>query len=416
VSVVAIGLHARSLPLHVFERLSLDVVSRAKLRAHLVSSSDVGEAVVVSTCNRLEVYVMAERFHGAYAEIRNGISLIGQVAPEDFSDQLYAHYDLEAAEHLFGVSTGLDSAVVGEHEILGQVRSSWEEGLADETSGAGLNLLFRHALETGKRVRTETGIARGIASISQAAVAMATEHLGALRDKRVVILGAGEMGEGMALSLADAGPAEILVVNRTPERADALAARVGGRALPLEELGRALIDTDVLLTSTGANSLLVDHASIEPTVEARGGRDLLIVDIAVPRDVDSAVGSLAGVTLLDMDDLRAFAERGLASRRDEIGAARIIVEAELERFAGELSAREVAPLVAALRMGADATRSAELERYRTRLDAQQLNAVDALTKAIVAKLLHQPTVELKRAAGTARGARLAESMRELFDL
>src|SRR5688572_23868985 len=194
----------------------------------LVSREHLTEAVVLSTCNRTEIYATAERYHGAMADVRNSLSEMTHLAPETFADHLYAYHDTGAIAHLFTVAAGLDSAVIGESEILGQVRQAWEAAAAEDAAGAGLHMLFRHALEVGKRVRTETGIGRSATPVSSAAVALAAERLGTLAGRRVLVLGAGDMGEGMVLALAGAGVSEVLVANRTADRADALAERVGG--------------------------------------------------------------------------------------------------------------------------------------------------------------------------------------------
>jgi glutamyl-tRNA reductase len=322
-------------------------------------------------------------------------------------------------EHLFSVAAGLDSAVVGEAEILGQVRNAWARACDEGTCGSTLNMLFRHAIEVGKRARSETGIARSVVSVSTAAVAMAAERLGNLEHCRVLVLGAGEMGEGMVRALAERGVAEMLVANRTWERAVELAARVDGTAIRLAELNEALVRVDVLLTGTGANSIMLEHGDLARAVRARQGRPLLIVDVAVPRDVDPGAADLPGITLLDMDDLRAFAEAGLAQRQREVAAVECIVAEELERFTALSTAREVAPLIASLHEKAESLRVGELERFATRLaslDPQEQEAVEALTRGIVAKLLHDPTTQLKGAAGSPRGERLAESLRDLFGL
>jgi glutamyl-tRNA reductase len=223
----------------------------------------------------------------------------------------------------------------------------------------------------------------------------------------------------MVVALAGAGVSDVRIANRTPERAEALATRVGGSVLGLSEVPGALADVDLLLTSTGAHSLLLEQADLEPLLEARADRPLLIVDIAVPRDVDSSIGLLPGVTLLDMDDLRRFAEVGLKRRRGEVVAVQGIVNDELERFDAACSARAVAPLVATLRERAEQVRLDEVDRFASRLDGlddRQREAVEALTRGILGKLLHGPTVKLKDLAGTARGERLADALRDLYDL
>jgi glutamyl-tRNA reductase len=406
-------------PLDLLERMTVPASRLPKALADLTSREHVTEAVVLSTCNRIEVYVFAEKFHGAYQDIRNFFAEASHVAPEEFSDHLTSLYDGDAARHLFSVASGLDSAVLGEHEILGQVRKSWETASTEGAVGPVLNPLFRHALEVGKRVRTETAISRNITSVSQAAVAMATERLGGLEGRQVLVVGAGEMGEGLARALHGGGVAGIRVANRTWDRAVEVAGRLGGEPVRLDDLPHHLVEVDMLLTSTGASAVILEHGDLASVVGERHGRELLVVDIAVPRDVDPAAGEIDGLTLLDMDDLREFAEVGIRERQREVTAVQVIVDAELDRYVDESTARSVAPLVASLRARGDLVRSGELQRLSARLgdlDDRQRDAVEALAAGIVGKLLHEPTVRMKDAAGTARGERLAEALRDLFDL
>jgi glutamyl-tRNA reductase len=419
VSVVVIGLNHRTVPLELLERMTVPAGRLPKALTDLHTRDNVTEAVVLSTCNRTEVYAGVERFHAAYHDIRAFLSEQAYLPPESFSDHLYVHYDAEAASHLFTVAAGLDSAVVGESEILGQVKAAWEAAQEEAVCGPSLNALFRHALETGKRARTETGISRHTTSVPQAAVAMATQRLGSLAGRRILVLGAGEMGERTVVALSGAGASEVVVANRTWSKAVALAKRVGGRAVHMDDVPDEVQSVDLLLTSTGAASIVLEHADLEPVVQARNGKPLLIVDIAVPRDVDPGVAELPGVTLLDMDDLRGFAEGGRREREGEILNVRDIVDDELARYTASSTAREVAPLITSMRDRAEEVRVAELQRQRSRLDGMDpaaQEAVDAITKAMVAKLLHDPTVRLKDAAGTVRGERLADSLRDLFDL
>lgn len=418
-SFVLIGLSHRTAPLDVLERCSVAPDDRSKLLSAVTSCHHVSEAVVVSSCHRSELYVNAETFHGAYSELFGVLADLSGLPPERLTDHLVVAHDDDAVRHLFSVAAGLDSAVLGEHEILGQVRASWDTARTEGASGSLTNLVFRHALTAGKRARTETDIARGTASISSAAVDMAAAHLSGLDGRSVLVVGAGEMGEGMVVALAAAGVADILVANRTAARGQAVADRVGGRAIALDELGEALPAVDVLLTSTGATSLLVEHAELEPAVGRRGGRPLLVVDIAVPRDVDPSIAELPGVTLLDMDDLHRFAELGRRGREAEVGRVRAIVDDEVANLAAVRSAQEVAPLITEVRGRAEALRVAELARFERRLAQlgdDDRETVEALTRGLIAKLLHEPTVRLKDAAGSPKGARLADAMRDLYGL
>ncbi len=418
-SVIVVGLNHRTSPLELLERVTVPANGLSKALADLGTREDLDETVILSTCMRTEVYATAERFHPAVQAIRNFLCERSFTAPEDVADHLTVLYDDAAISHLFSVAAGLDSAVLGESEVLAQVRGAWETARAEGTAGAVLSGVFRHAVEVGKRVRSETAIARGTTSISQAAVALAADHLGGLDGRHVLVLGAGDMGEGMTVALAGAGVSEVLVANRTATRASSLADRVGGRAIDVSELPAALAEVDVLLTSTGASSPLLTVDELAPVLPSRSGRPLLIVDVAVPRDVEPAVRGLAGVTVLDLDDLKAFARAGLEERRREVSRVQAIIDEEVADYLGDATARQVAPTVAALRARAESVRTAELARFRARLDAlepREREAVEALTQGIVAKLLHDPTVRLKDAAGTPRGDRLADSLRTLFDL
>jgi glutamyl-tRNA reductase len=420
VSLVVIGLNHRTAPLELLERMNVPDGQVAKALHDLCSREHISEAMVLSTCNRAEVYAVAERFHGAYSDIRGFLGEHSFLPPEDFADHLYVHYDSAAAIHLFSVTAGLDSAVLGESEIQGQVKQAWDLARDQGAAGPGLNLLVRHALEGGKRVRTETAIGRKVASVSQAAVAMARERLGGLVGKTVLLLGAGDMGEGMAVAMAGAGERiNLMVANRTHAKAAALAARIGAEPVALVDVPDRVVDVDLLLTSTGSQAPIIERSDLEPVIAGRPRRPLLVVDIAVPRDVDPAVADIEGVTLLDMDDLRGFAAAGVAGRRREVAPAEAILEDELQRYLDASSAREVAPMIVALRERAEVVRQAELDRFRGRLDdlgPDQADLVDAVTRRLVSKLLHQPTAVLKDAAGSPRGDRLVAALRELFEI
>lgn len=419
-SVVVVGLNHRTVPLDVLEGMTVAPAHLPKALGDLAGRDHLSEVVVVSTCARTEIYAVVHRFHGAMSDIRNFLAAWSGMPPEAFSDHLYAYHEEAAIHHLFMVASGADSALLGEGEVLHQVRTAWDAARAEETAGPVLGAAFRHAVETGKRVRSETAIARGTTSLSQAAVAMAAERLGSLAGRTTVVVGAGEMGESMAQALGTAPAAgPVIVANRTWARAAELARRIGGRAVQWDGLPGALEDADVLLTSTGSNGVLIDAGTMETVLDARGGRPLLVVDIAVPRDVEPAVGRLSGVTLLDMDDLKGFADRAIAERRGELPAASAIVDEEVARFLDAAAQRQAVPAVVALREHAEDIRTAELARFDVRLaglDDRQRRAVEALTRGVVAKLLHQPTVGLKAAAGSPEGEQLAAAVRQLFGL
>ncbi len=418
-SVVVIGLNHRSVGIDLLERAAVSADRLPKALDDLCRRPNVNEAVVLSTCNRTEVYACVERFHGGFQDIRDFFCELMHLGPGELTDHLYSQHDDEAVRHLFAVAAGLESAVLGESEILGQVRVAWEAGQSAGSARSSLNLLFRHALEVGKRARTETGISRSTSSVSHAAIEMAEERLGSLAGREALVVGAGEMGEGMTVALHAGGVATILVANRTLSRAVAIADRVDGRAIALAEVPEAIGAVDVVLSSIGAGEVVFDRGTIETAVANRTNRPLLIIDIAVPRNVDPGVAQLHGVTLLDLDDLRQWAARGQAERRVEAVAVRQIVDEEVDRLAEVVQARQVAPLIAQLYERAEAIRIAELRRLRSKLgdlDDRQVDALEALTRGVVAKLLHEPSVRLKDDVGTPRGERNAAAVRDLFDL
>jgi glutamyl-tRNA reductase len=419
VAIVMIGLNHRTAPLAVLERVALQSDARPKALHDLRSRATLSEVVLLSTCNRTEVYAATERFHGAYGDIRDFLCSLAGLAPEELELHVVSQHDEEAATHLFEVAAGLRSAVLGESEVLGQVRDAWMLAQREGTTRAALNLLFRRAVEVGKRARSETAIGRGTASVSHAAVEMAEERLGSLAGAKVVVVGAGDVGEATAVALASRGVADLVVANRTPQRGAALAGRVGGRVAATSNLGLELVGADVVVTCTGAEIPIIDHELMASAVAQRSARPLLVLDIAVPRDVEGSAADLPGVTLLDIEDLRDWADRGRQARAAEAGLVREIVAEEVDRYLDDASVREVAPILGALHDRAEHVRMAELARFQRRLsalDAKEREAVEALTRGLVAKLLRPPTVRLKEDAGTPRGERNASALRDLFDL
>jgi glutamyl-tRNA reductase len=416
-SILVLGINHRSGPLSLLERVALVDDQAAKSVEALVQRDNVREAVVVSTCNRTEVYAVTERFHGAYADLRDFFCEQADVGPDDLHEHLYSYHDDEAVRHLFEVASGLDSAVIGESEILGQLRTAWDGAQFAGGARTTLNLLFRHAIEVGKRVRTETGIARGTASVSHAAVELAHDRLGDLHGRRIAVVGAGAMGEGIAVALTANGVGDVTVVNRTPERGQALAERINGVAFGFDRLADTISAADVVLTSTGAGTHVItaDNAGLRN----RADRPVLIVDIAVPRDVAPEVGALDGVSVLDLDDLTAWADRGRQQRLAEVAAVHEIIGGEVERFVMEATALQAAPLISALRSSAEQLRAAELDRHAGRmeqLDPAARELIEQISRGLVAKLLHEPSVRLRQQAGTPQGERNAAAVADLFDL
>lgn len=416
-SIVVIGINHRTAPVTLLEKMTIADSALPKALHNLGVRDDIREVVVLSTCNRTEVYAVVERFHGAYDDIRDFFCEVSGLPGRDVTPHLFSQHDEAAVAHLFEVASGLDSAVVGESEIIGQVRDAWESAMAQGVSRSSLNLLFRHAIETGKRARTETGISRATASVSHAAVEMAEDIIGSLTGARVLVVGAGEMGEGVATALARAG-AQSVVVNRSESRGGALAERVGARVAPFSGLAAEVAVADVVVSCTGAGDVVLTHDAVSG---ARKGvtTPLLIVDIALPRDVEPSVVGIEGVTLRDLDHLKEWAARGLSARTAEVGQVRSIIEEEVERFVLDSAQRQAAPLVAQLREAFEQARAAELARFSGRLSQlgeEEREVIETITRSIVAKMLHNPSVRLREAAGTPQGERLSAAVRDLFDL
>jgi glutamyl-tRNA reductase len=423
-SVIVVGLEQHQVPLDVLEKVAITEDDLGKVVAGLRDRANLAEVVVLSTCMRTELYAVVDRFHEGVTDLQELLAAMAGAPVDTFDESWTVLFDDAVAGHLFEVAAGLRSSVLGETEVLGQVRRALERAEAEHASGPVLSGLFRHAVATGRHVRSTTAIAQGTTSLSHVAVELAASRMeGSLAGRHVVVVGAGEMGEGMVGALGGrADPAQVVVANRTIERASALAARVGGEGVGLDGLADALSAADVVFVSTAAALPVLDPELLGPAAAARAaGRraPLVIIDLGVPRNVDPAVADITGIDLLDMDDLTEHAERAMAGRRAELSAAQTIVAEEVERYRAEERARGAAPVVSSLRARVEELRRSELERHRARraeLDERQWQEVDSVVRDVLAKLLHHPTVAVKEAAGTPRGERLVEALRTLFDL
>ena len=376
----------------------------------------IEEAVVLSTCNRVEVYAYVTRFHGGVADVRNFFSEWSGLPPEDFVDATYDHYEDSAAEHLFAVTSGLESMVVGERQIHLQVKQAFSVAETEGAAGRVLQGLFRQAITVGRKTRAQTGISEGAASMVDVGLDAATQVLGDLRGRSVLIVGAGKMG-GMAAGRVMGSADKILIANRSEEKGQRLAERVGGTVLAFGELEAGLAQADLVLTSTGAATPIIDSEAVAAAMSRRPDRPLVLVDLAVPRDVDPGCGHVPGVTVLDVDAIRLVTDTGPTG--DEVVKARALVSEAAEKFASWRRSVRVEPTIAALRSRAEAVRAAELARFAARLgdlDERERAAVEALTKGIVNTLLHEPSVRLKSIADERGDDAHAAAMRELFDL
>lgn len=440
-SVLLFGVSHRSAPVSVLEQLSTDESDQAKIIDQVLQSSLVTEAMVLSTCNRVEVYAVVEAFHG-------GLSVIGQVLSEhsgmglnDLTKYAYVRYAEAAVEHLFAVTSGLDSLVMGEQQVLGQVRRAYASAEANHTVGRTLHELSQRALSVGKRVHSETGIDSAGASVVSVSLDMAEKRIGTGGQERsdrgigtgglvgatAVVIGAGSMGALAAKHLVRAGVSRIEVVNRSLPRARRLANNikelgVEAHAHVLDDISSVLVDADVVMSSTGAVRPVVSladvhHALTQRNTGATGDRPMVICDLGMPRDVDLAVAGLPGVHVIDMDRIqREPASRGAASDAE---AARVIVANEVAQYLASQRMAEVTPTVTALRQRAADVVEAELLRLDNRLpglDSAHRDEVARTVRRVVDKLLHAPTVRVKQLAGAPGGDSYAEALRELFEL
>jgi len=426
VSVLLFGVSHRSAPVSVLERLSTDEADQAKLVQQVLDSPLVTEVMMLSTCNRVEVYAVVDAFHG-------GLSAIGQVLAEhsgmsmgDITKHAYVRYSEAAVEHLFAVASGLDSAVLGEQQVLGQVRRAYATAETNRTVGRVLHDLSQRALAVGKRVHSETRIDAAGASVVSVALDIAAERLAGIAGRTATVIGAGSMGGLSAAHLIRAGVGEVHVVNRSLPRAERLAQNiaaqgVSARAVALEDLPVALAAADVVISCTGAVRPVVSLADVHHALAA-SRRDeltepLVLCDLGMPRNIDPAVAGLPGVSVVDMD--RVQREPSARAAAADADAARRIVAAEVAAYLANQRMAEVTPTVTALRQRAADVVEAELLRLENRLpglDSAQRDEVARTVRRVVDKLLHAPTVRVKQLAGSPGGDSYAEALRELFEL
>src|SRR5882757_2376144 len=415
-SLLTIGLSYKTAPVAILERASIGADDLPKVLHELLRSEHVGEALVLSNCSRIEAYVDVANFHGGVFEVSSVLARHAGMDVADFGDYLYVHYEQAACQHLFRVTAGLDSMVVGEAQILGQVRSAYAVAVDQQTIGRALHELLQRALSAGKRVHAETDIDRAGATVVGRAVELAAATVGPLTGRSTLIVGAGSMGALGGATLRRAGALPPVVANRTLDNAARLAATLEGRAVGLDALPAELCNADVVLTSTGSTSLMLSAEVVEAAMVNRAGRPLVILDLALPRDADPAVASMDGVTYLDLEAVRDAAG---ATDVDAVAAAEKVLAADVDGYLAAQRAIEVAPTVAALRARAADVVEAEL----TRLDAK-LPGLDPRVRAELARtvrrtvstLLHGPTVRVKQLAEVPGGSVYADALRTLFEL
>ena len=418
-TLLAIGMSHKTAPLDLRERIALPEGMAGVVLAEIVKHDEIHEAVAISTCNRTEVYLVAGDAVEAESAALASMSRQASVRPTELVDAIYSLRDGDAVAHLFEVVAGLDSMIVGEAEVQGQVKRAYELALVEGVTGPISNRLFRDALAAGKRARTETGISRSQTSVSSVAVELARATLGDLDDRGVLVIGAGENAELAARALHERGVRTVFVANRRYDRAIGLAQRFGGTAVRFDDMLPALIEADIVVSSTASPHQIVGSAELAEVMRRRDERPLLVIDIAVPRDIDPAVRELPGVTLYDMDDLAREVARNLGTREAEAEKARRILEEETERFARWRASLEVVPTISALRERGDRIVEQILRENSgrwTSLSDEDRERVEVLARAVVSRLLHEPTLRLKGASADGAAYVYVQALRELFGL
>jgi glutamyl-tRNA reductase len=416
--VLALGVSYRRAPVELLERLAFPRDDLPKAYRRLLDAEAVTEGVILSTCNRVEVYGEVASYHAGFLDLKRFLSESREVHTEEFAEPLYAHYEDDAALHLFSVASGLDSMVLGEPQILTQVRSAYRVSEAEQAIGPSLARLFRSAIRTGRRVRAETAIGASPAAMVEAGVSLAERNLGRLEGRSALVVGAGGMAALTVRALRSRGVARLRIVNRSFERATRLASRAGGEAAGLDGLAAGIAEADLVVCSTGASGTVIGTEAVRAALERRrDGQPLFLLDLAVPRDVDTGVGALPGVLVADIDDLKEVVARNGAGE-EELERARAIVSDEAGRFASWRRAARLAPLIQAIRERGAQIQAAELAKVAPRLSDlsdREWSAVRAMGAGIVAKLLHDPIVRLKERPGAGPDS-LARSVAELFGI
>jgi len=412
--VLLLGISHKTAPVALRERVAMAEAEIGRFLREALAAPAIGEAAVISTCNRTEIYVTAHDAVAAESAVLSMLAARADIRPTELADVIYSPRNCDAARQLYRVTAGLESMIVGEAEVQGQVKRAYDVALTAGATGPLLNRLFAAALQTGKRVRTETAIGAGGASVPSVAVDLARDLLGDLRERQVAIIGAGETSELTARALHDQGVAAVFFANRRADRARSIAARFGGEVVALEDLPAHLERADIVVSSTASPHPIVGAGELELVMERRDGRPLLLIDIAVPRDVEAACGEVEGVTLYDIDDLQRVVARNLEVREAEAERAEGIVEDEIQRFARWMGQADVRPTVGALRRHGEDIVERVLAENAGRWDGvsdRDLARIEAVARSVMQRLLHEPTIKL-RESGHARVA----LVRELFGL
>ncbi len=418
-NIVVVGLSHKTASVDIREKVAFAPTQMEKPLRTLLALEDIAEAVIVSTCNRVEIYISTRDIAGGMARVKRFLADYHGIAPETLEPHLYAHHGEAAIRHVFRVASSLDSMVVGEPQILGQIKTAYGHAAEFKTSGIILNRFLHKAFSVAKRVRTETKIASSAVSVSFAAVELARKIFGDLSDKTVMLIGAGEMCELAAKHFLNNGVRGVMVTNRTYERAVKLAEEFEGKPVQFEDLFDQLHKADIVLSSTGATQFIIKPRDVEEVIRRRKLKPMFFIDIAVPRDIDPKVNNVENVYLYDMDDLQGVVASNLQQRAEEAKKAEAIIDEEIGQFHKWLSNLEVTPTIVALRSKFEETRKAELEKTLASwkdIPPDGAKRLDALTAAIINKLLHPPTATLKRAGQGGRTDLYVDALRTLFEL
>ncbi len=416
--LLAIGISHKTAPVALRERVALTENEAERFIRDLVSNDDLREAVVISTCNRTEAYIVARNAVEAESVLLSKLAGRAGIRPTELVEIVYSPRNCDAARHLFSVTAGLDSMIVGENEVQGQVRRAYETALGAGTTGPFTNRLFRAALQAGKRVRSETALGTARISIPSVAVALARETIGELGEKNVVVIGAGETAELTARALSEQGVTTLFVANRRIERAREMAQRFGGGVGSLDELPQRMLEADIVIASTSSPHPIVGASELEQIMLARDGRPLLLIDIAVPRDIEDDCNEIPGVRVLNMDDLQSAAARNLEVREGERVQASEIIEDEITRFSGWMAQQGATPTIAALRehgSGIVEQVLAENDGRWESVSSRDVARIEAVARAVMQRLLHEPTIRTKALEQSGGHGRIAV-LRELFGL
>ena len=417
--IVIVGLSHKTAPVEIREKLAFAPTAMERPLRQMLELATITEGLIVSTCNRVELCAVTKEPDAAIAELRRFLAEYHEISPEEINENLFDYQGEEAIRHLFRVSSSLDSMVLGEPQILGQIKTAYGYAAEFKTAGLILNRFLHKAFSVAKRVRTETAIASNAVSVSFAAVELARKIFDRLDNKGVMIIGAGEMCELAARHFVSNGISKVLVTNRTFERAEKLAAEFDGKAVPFDSFADHLAEVDIVMTSTGAPNFILGKRQMEEVLKRRKNRPMFLIDIAVPRDIDPKVNDISNTYLYDVDDLQGVVQANLKERQKEAGKAEAIVEQEIGQFHQWLGNLEVKPTVIALRRKFEEIRQQELEKTLGNLKdltGKQRKSIEAMAGAIINKILHKPTAVLKNSQNDTSGEDYVDAVRTLFDL